>query len=214
MPRKASRQQKTGQVRIIAGQCRGRRISFPAVAGLRPTGDRLRETLFNWLASELRSARCLDLFSGSGALGLEAASRGADEVTLLELNSTAARALGNNIELLGLKSAKVLNDNALNWLQRYPRDDKPFDIIFLDPPFDSPLLSEAVDTLAQQSHLLAPEAIIYIEAPARQTMTFIPADWQLQRHKTTGDVACYLYHRQAEPSSHQLEADAPPGQLS
>ena len=91
MPRKATNKQTSGQVRIIAGQCRGRRINFPAVVGLRPTGDRLRETLFNWLAADLRGARCLDLFAGSGALGLEAASRGAAQVILLELNNWIAR---------------------------------------------------------------------------------------------------------------------------
>ncbi|OUS14001.1 16S rRNA (guanine(966)-N(2))-methyltransferase RsmD [Gammaproteobacteria bacterium 53_120_T64] len=205
MSRKASHQQETGQVRIIAGQCRGRRITFPAVAGLRPTGDRLRETLFNWLATELRGARCLDLFAGSGALGLEAASRGASEVILLELNNSAARALGDNIELLKLTSATALNDSALNWLQHYPRDNKPFDIIFLDPPFDSPLLNETLDILAQQLHLLAPEAMIYIEAPARQTMDAIPTNWQLQRQKTAGNVGYYLFRKQASPAPDQPE---------
>ena len=199
MPRKATNKQTTGQVRIIAGQCRGRRISFPAVVGLRPTGDRLRETLFNWLAAELRGARCLDLFAGSGALGLEAASRGASEVILLELNNTAARTLNDNIDVLGLKSARVFNADALNWLQQNASDSKPFDIIFLDPPFDSTLLTEAITALTQQSTLLAQNAMIYIEAPARQTLDFIPDSWQLHRHKTAGDVTCYLYRRRPIP---------------
>ena len=199
MPRKAANKQTSGQVRIIAGQCRGRRISFPAVVGLRPTGDRLRETLFNWLAAELRSARCLDLFAGSGALGLEAASRGASEVILLELNNTAARTLSDNIDLLGLKSTRVFNADALNWLQQNASDSKPFDIIFLDPPFDSTLLSDAITALTQQSTLLAQEAMIYIEAPARQTLDFMPDSWQLHRHKTAGDVTCYLYRRRPIP---------------
>ena len=201
MPRKATNKQTSGQVRIIAGQCRGRRISFPAVVGLRPTGDRLRETLFNWLTAELRGARCLDLFAGSGALGLEAASRGASEVILLELNPSAARALGDNIDVLGLKSAKVFNTNALNWLQQNASDSKPFDIIFLDPPFDSTLLAEAITALTQQSTLLAEDAMIYIEAPARQTLDFMPNNWQLHRHKTAGDVTCYLYRLQPIPTN-------------
>jgi len=199
LPRKATNKQSSGQVRIIAGQCRGRRISFPAIAGLRPTGDRLRETLFNWLAADLRGARCLDLFAGSGALGLEAASRGAGEVILLELNNTAARALNDNIGLLGLKSTTVLNADALNWLQQSASDTKPFDIIFLDPPFDSTLLASAVATLAQQTSLLAEDAMIYIEAPARQALDFIPANWQLHRHKTAGDVTCCLYRVHSSP---------------
>ncbi len=199
MPRKATNKQTSGQVRIIGGQCRGRRISFPAVVGLRPTGDRLRETLFNWLTAELRGARCLDLFAGSGALGLEAASRGASEVILLELNPSAARALGDNIDLLGLKSAMVFNANALNWLQQNASDSKPFDIIFLDPPFDSTLLADTITALTQPSTLLAQEAMIYIEAPARQTLDFMPDSWQLHRHKTAGDVTCYLYRRRPIP---------------
>ena len=199
MPRKATNKQTSGQVRIIAGQCRGRRISFPAAVGLRPTGDRLRETLFNWLTAELRGARCLDLFAGSGALGLEAASRGASEIILLELNPSAARALGDNIDLLGLKSAMVFNANALNWLQQNASDSKPFDIIFLDPPFDSTLLADTITALTQPSTLLAQEAMIYIEAPARQTLDFMPDSWQLHRHKTAGDVTCYLYRRRPIP---------------
>ena len=199
MPRKATNKQTSGQVRIIAGQCRGRRISFPAVTGLRPTGDRLRETLFNWLTADLRSARCLDLFAGSGALGLEAASRGASDVILLELNNTAARALSDNIDLLGLKSARVFNADALNWLQQNANDSKPFDIIFLDPPFDSTLLADAITALTQQSTLLAQDAMIYLEAPARQSLDFIPDSWQLHRHKTAGDVTCYLYRRRPIP---------------
>jgi len=201
LPRKATNKQTSGQVRIIAGQCRGRRISFPAIVGLRPTGDRLRETLFNWLTAELRGARCLDLFAGSGALGLEAASRGASEVILLELNPSAARALGDNIDVLGLKSAEVFNTNALNWLQQNASDSKPFDIIFLDPPFDSTLLAEAITALTQQSTLLAEDAMIYIEAPARQTLDFMPNNWQLHRHKTAGDVTCYLYRLQPIPTN-------------
>jgi 16S rRNA (guanine966-N2)-methyltransferase len=195
------KKQTSGQVRIIAGQCRGRRISFPAVVGLRPTGDRLRETLFNWLTAELRGARCLDLFAGSGALGLEAASRGAGDVILIELNPAAARALDENIEALGLKSARVFNANVLNWLQQNASDSKPFDIIFLDPPFDSTLLAETITTLTQQSTLLAEEAMIYIEAPARQTLDSLPDSWQLHRHKTAGDVACYLYRRRQTPDN-------------
>lgn len=199
MPRKATNKQTGGQVRIIGGQCRGRRISFPAVVGLRPTGDRLRETLFNWLTAELRGARCLDLFAGSGALGLEAASRDASEVILLELNPSAALALGDNIDVLDLKSARVFNANALNWLQQNASDSKPFDIIFLDPPFDSTLLADTITALTQLSTLLADNASIYIEAPARQTLDFMPDSWQLHRHKTAGDVTCYLYRRRPTP---------------
>lgn len=201
MPRKATNKQTSGQVRIIAGQCRGRRISFPAVVGLRPTGDRLRETLFNWLTAELRGARCLDLFAGSGALGLEAASRGASEVILLELNPAAASSLSDNIDVLGLKSARVFNANALNWLQQNASDSKPFDIIFLDPPFDSTLLADAITALTQQSALLAEDAMIYIEAPARQTLDSMPDSWQLHRHKTAGDVTCYLYRLRPAPDN-------------
>ncbi len=194
MPRKATNKQTSGQVRIIAGQCRGRHISFPDVVGLRPTGDRLRETLFNWLAADIQGARCLDLFAGSGALGLEAASRGAGDVILVEHDSTAARALSDNIELLGLKSARVYNNDALNWLPQDTCDTTPFNIIFLDPPFHSTLLADAVTALTRQAHVLAEGAIIYLEAPVHQTLDFIPENWRLHRHKAAGDVACHLYH--------------------
>ena len=201
MPRKTTNKQASGQVRIIAGQCRGRRISFPAAAGLRPTGDRLRETLFNWLAAELKGAHCLDLFAGSGALGLEAASRGAGEVILLELSNTAARALDTNIQTLELPSARVINDDALSWLQHHSNSRKPFDIVFLDPPFDSPLLTKAIDLLARQTSLFAKNALIYIEMPSRQTLDLIPPSWQLHRHKTAGDVTCHLYRVQPDTLS-------------
>ncbi len=193
MPRKTSRLQKNGQVRIIAGQCRGRRFTFPAIEGLRPTSDRLRETLFNWLSTEIPGARCLDLFAGSGALGLEAASRGAAEVIFLEHNNIAARRLEKNIALLALKSARVFNDDALNWLHQHSGNTKPFDIIFLDPPFHSTLLADAIAVLTEQTRFFATNALIYIETPARQILNFIPESWQPHRHKTMGDVACHLY---------------------
>lgn len=193
MPRKSSNKHQTGQVRIIAGQCRGRRVSFPAVEGLRPTGDRLRETLFNWLSNSISGARCLDLFAGSGALGLEAASRGAGEVFLIERNNAVAQSLRGNVALLNLNSIKVINDDALSWLKQQTDSTSPFDIVFLDPPFHSTLLTKAIAALAQQSSLLASGAMIYVESATNQTPNTIHQNWRLHRQKSAGDVNCRLY---------------------
>ena len=121
------------RIRIIGGTHRGRRLAFPDAAGLRPTPDRVRETLFNWLMPHLPGARCLDLFAGSGALGLEAVSRGAREVVLVDANPAVVKSLQENLRLLGeTERARVIRSDALAFLRK--ETDAPFDIVFLDPP--------------------------------------------------------------------------------
>ena len=184
----------TGVVRIIAGRWRGRKLVFPAQPGLRPTGDRLRETLFNWLQPLLAGARCLDLFAGSGALGLEAASRDAALVSLIESNPVATRALRNNCARLEADRVEVVNADALAWLARPSPPGGTYDIIFLDPPFASELLNRAIPAL-EASGVLATPAWIYLETARGQAIPELPPNWQLHREKCAGDVRCRLFRR-------------------
>ena len=174
------------QLRIIAGQWRGRRLPFPDAEGLRPTGDRIRETLFNWLSPQLHSSHCLDAFAGSGALGFEALSRGAAEVVMIESNPAVFRQLQASRELLGATGATLVKDSAPQWLAT--ADCRPFDVVFLDPPFAGDLLQQVIEVINQRS-LLAPNAFIYIETGASAT-PLLPASWLPVREKHSGDV-CY-----------------------
>lgn len=180
------------QLRIIAGQWRGRRLAFPDVAGLRPTGDRIRETLFNWLAPHLVGSRCLDAFAGSGALGFEALSRGAREVVMIERDASAFAQLTASKEALGASGATLIKADTLAWL-REQAGGKPFDLVFLDPPFAEMLLQAAVAGLSDGA-LLAPGALIYIETAANAPLA-IPEDWQTLREKATGGIHCRLLRR-------------------
>lgn len=186
-------QAAAGQIRIIGGQWRGRKLPVPNSPGLRPTTDRVRETLFNWLAPVIQGARCLDCFAGSGALGLEALSRYAGSVTLLEFERPVAQQLEKNLALLQ-GNGKVVNTNTLSWLAN---SAQPFDVVFLDPPFRKGLLAETV-TLLEQQGWLADEAWIYVEAEAESAAADVPANWQLHREKVAGQVAYRLYIRSQE----------------
>jgi len=181
----------SNQVRIIGGQHRGRRLAFPDLPGLRPTGDRVRETLFNWLQPMLPGARCLDLFAGSGALGLEAASRGAGEVVLLDQSPLVIRQLQGHITDLGLNQVRAMQADTLNWLQM-PPPGLSFDIVFIDPPFSEGLLEPCCQLLASNG-LLAENARVYLEMDVVTSHSFFPPEWQLLREKKTGQVAYYLF---------------------
>jgi 16S rRNA (guanine966-N2)-methyltransferase len=176
------------EVRIVGGRWRGRKIRFPSLPGLRPSPDRVRETLFNWLAPSIRGARVLDLFAGSGVLGFEALSRGAAEAILVERDRAAARQLREVAATLGAASAKVVEGDALSWLDRA---QGPFDVVFLDPPFESGLLPAALERLDQSGHL-APGAFVYVECPATQAPPVLPAGWTEHRSGRAGDVGYYL----------------------
>lgn len=181
---------RSNQVRIIAGQWRGRRLTFPAIDGLRPTSDRVRETLFNWLSPVLRGARCLDLFAGSGALGFEAASRGAAAVVMNDRNAQVVSALRRSRELLAAGQVEVLGGDMRDCLD--PAREG-FDLVFLDPPFARPgLLDEAIDLLRQPQRLKA-GAFIYIELPANRRLDNLPESWELYREKHAGAVSYRLY---------------------
>jgi 16S rRNA (guanine966-N2)-methyltransferase len=179
------------QVRIIGGEHRGRRLVFPDLPGLRPSGDRVRETLFNWLQPVIVNARCLDLFAGSGALGLEAASRGAREVVMLDIAPRVVRQLEANRKLLGLSRVRVIKADALRWLEQPPH---PFDLVFVDPPFAASLLGEVCMKLETRGWLTA-DASIYLEDDAGRGFDALPANWQWYRRQLAGQVRFGLARR-------------------
>lgn len=181
------------QLRIIGGSWRGRKLSFPDVDGLRPTGDRIRETLFNWLAPDIQGARCLDLFAGSGALGLEALSRGAGFSLLLEKHPLALQQLKNNLTLLNANAGRAEQQDTLAWLAK-GNTSEPFDLVFIDPPFALSFWETAANYL-EQGRWLADGALIYLEAP-KDLPIILPSNWLLHRDKHTGQVSYRLYRRE------------------
>lgn len=183
----------TGQLRIIGGLWRGRKLGFPDIEGLRPTGDRIRETLFNWLAPEIQGARCLDLFAGSGALGIEALSRGASTSLMVERDNTAAAHLKGNLALLKADHGKVINAEAITWLKQ-KNTDAPYHIVFIDPPFQLKLWQAVIEAL-EEGNWLAENATIYIES-GRDDHYQPPINWQLHRDKYAGAVSYRLYYRE------------------
>jgi len=178
-------------LRIIGGEWRGRRIRFPGTRGIRPTPDRVRETLFNWLAPVIEGSRCLDLFAGSGALGLEALSRGAAKVTFVDCERESVGRLRETVETLAPERATVVQADALAWLDRTPA---AHDIVFLDPPFDSQVLAEAMRTLESRGWLSS-GASIYIEMPAKQGPPELPEAWYVHRSGRAGAVGYHLARR-------------------
>ncbi|WP_428310310.1 16S rRNA (guanine(966)-N(2))-methyltransferase RsmD [Hydrocarboniphaga sp.] len=174
-----------GQLRIIGGQWRSRLVDFDAADGVRPTPDRVRQTLFDWLAPRISGAAVLDLFAGSGALGLEALSRGASSATFVESGSAQARAIRNALQKLGAEQAEVLSQDALRFLTDTPQR---FDLVTLDPPYDSPLLEQA---LALLPRVLKPDNRVYLEWPKSRPPSFAPG-WRLLREKQAGLVSFCL----------------------
>lgn len=192
--RKPARPAAQGQLRIIGGEWRSRRLSFPEAPGLRPTTDRVRETLFNWLAPHVEGARVLDPFAGSGALLLEALSRGAARGLALELNPAAAAALRDNLALLRAGNAEVRLGDALQQLQGAGAE--PFDLVFLDPPFHQELLVPACRLLEERGWLAA-DAWIYTESESAPSGLGLPGNWRLHREKHAGQVHYALWQREA-----------------
>ena len=176
------------KLRIIGGEWRSRQLPIIELDGLRPTTDRVRETVFNWLSFEIPGARCLDLFSGSGALGLEALSRGAKECTFVELNRSVAQQIERNLSTLQANNGTVHNTDALSFLQANPA---PFDVIFLDPPFRKGLLEQVLPKLDER--WLAANAYIYIERESEAQLSQLPDHWQLKKEKRAGQLTFALY---------------------
>jgi 16S rRNA (guanine966-N2)-methyltransferase len=180
------------QLRVIGGQWRGRKLAFPALPGLRPSPDRVRETLFNWLQLEIAGSRCLDLFAGSGALGLEALSRGAAHCTFVDSQPEAVRQIAGHLRTLRCENGVTVCRNALDWLDAAPA--QPFDIVFLDPPFRLGLTGPCCERLAAGGWL-ADDALIYVETGADEPLPPLPASWTLHRDKRAGQVAYRLFRR-------------------
>lgn len=191
---------KRNSVRIIGGELRSRRITFSDGEGLRPTADRIRETLFNWLQEQVGGARCLDLFAGSGALGFEAMSRGASALDVVEAEAGAVQALRDNIHQLGLAHAAVHATKAQTWIENNAGQSTPYDIVFLDPPYAMAILYP-VCAMLQASHLLADGCRIYIENSDQLIPQSLPANWELMKQKKSGQVYYYLFKVRAEDNS-------------
>jgi 16S rRNA (guanine966-N2)-methyltransferase len=187
---------KRGKCRIIAGKWRGRIIKFDDADGLRPTTDRIRETVFNWLQVYLPNSHCLDCFAGSGVLGFEAVSRGADEVILLEQNKQTVNNLKENASMLAADEQQVVVEHrdTLSWLASAKSDKSLasyFDLVFLDPPFHTDLLNESC-TLLDDSGCLAKDAIIYVEHELDANVE-IPESWICLKEKSSGQVTYKLF---------------------
>ncbi|KMM84711.1 16S rRNA m(2)G-966 methyltransferase [Pseudomonas taetrolens] len=185
-----------GQLRIIGGEWGSRKLSFPNAEGLRPTPDRVRETLFNWLAPYIGGAKVLDVFTGSGALFLEALSRGAAKGVALDSNRDAISSLREHMGTLRCTTGEVQQTNALNYLATAPTE--VFDVVFLDPPFNLDLLKPACDLL-EQNGWLADEAWVYTESERRPSELGLPANWRLHREQKAGGVNYALWQREAAP---------------
>lgn len=182
-------------LRIIGGEWRSRKVPFPNVENLRPTPDRVRETLFNWLQNITPGARCLDLFAGSGALGLEALSRGASSATFIDSSPAATHQLKDNLQALKCQNGEVIVSSALNWLESRQTDAEPrYDLVFLDPPFRKEMVS-IICELLEKRNLLSDHAVIYIEAESELNQLTVPSNWQENRSKTAGQVTYRLFYR-------------------
>jgi 16S rRNA (guanine966-N2)-methyltransferase len=189
MVKQSGKQQKKsppGRLRIVAGIWRSRLLEIADVEGLRPTSERIRETLFNWLTMNIVGARCLDLYAGTGALGLEALSRGAAETVLVEKSPVAAAMLRRNVETLGAAAKTVVQQmDARQYLAG--GECGKFDIVFLDPPFADDMLGELCRLLESQS-VLTDKARVYLEQDRADAEPDLPAGWEILRTKNAGNV--------------------------
>ena len=174
-----------GRLRIVAGNWRSRLLDIAAAPGLRPTSERVRETLFNWLAPRIDGARCLDLYAGTGALGLEALSRGAATTVFVEKSALAAGVLKSNVEKLGAEGVTICEADAIEYLRKIPV--KSFDIVFLDPPFAADIL-EDLCRLIDERQVLADGARVYLEHSVAKIEPELPAGWEVLKSEVAGQV--------------------------
>ena len=190
-----SKNTRSNTIRIIAGQWRGRRIPVLDITGLRPTTDRVRETVFNWLMNDIAGARCLDVFAGTGVLGLECLSRGAEYVQFIEKNLEAVNLIKQSIKTLSsgkINKSSFIKADAISRLKN--GSEKKFNIVFLDPPFDDDLI-ESSAALLEENQWLADQAIIYIESDVKHTDFKLPINWRQLKRGMAGQSAYYLYKR-------------------
>lgn len=188
----------SNQLRIIGGEWRGRKLRFPDAPNLRPTPDRVRETVFNWLSPMIYSARCLDLFAGSGALGLEALSRGASFTTFVDSHKKVTAGLNEHLDLLNANDkAEVLQMDGVKFLSNEKfktAEDKKYNLVFLDPPYHLDFMQKVVPLL-EENNWLADNAMLYLEIEKRQTLPELPENWQQLKEKTAGEVNYFLFQR-------------------
>lgn len=181
-----------GSIRIIAGKHRGRKLPVLMADGLRPTTDRVKETVFNWLMPYILGSNCLDCFAGSGGLGFEALSRGAEQVTFLEFNKSAAQQLKQNQELLNTGNATIVHTDTLSYLQTFSeQNQQPFDVVFLDPPFRKQFIEKTASLLNQG--WLENNAFVYVEMEVDNNNQQLPANWHMLKEKVAGQVVYRLY---------------------
>ena len=183
LPHRSAKPIAESTLRIIGGVHRGRKLPIPALSGLRPTGDRTRETLFNWLQSDIVDMQVLDLFAGTGALGLEALSRGAQSAIFVEPQEQAAEGIARSLQTLGLPQGSVQRMMAQQFLASCAAR---FDLVFIDPPFDADLWSTTLERLLE-ANILADQGLIYLECPRDQVIN-IPAPWGTVKDKIAGKV--------------------------
>jgi 16S rRNA (guanine966-N2)-methyltransferase len=191
-PEKGIKLSNDGFIRLISGQWRGKKLPVKDKQGLRPTTDRTKETLFNWLMHDIRDANCLDCFSGSGSLGFEALSRYSQSCTFLELDKQVAQQLQINISTLKVNNAKVIQGDSLQYLNKSAVE--LYDVVFVDPPFNLGLAQPCIELLELQGHL-AESALIYVEVEMSLTTLQIPNNWSLLKDKTSGQVHYQLFRR-------------------
>jgi 16S rRNA (guanine966-N2)-methyltransferase len=189
---KTSKKSQMGSIRIISGQWRGRKLPVLDGEGLRPTTDRVKETLFNWLSPYLPHARCLDLFAGSGGLGFEAASRYAEKVTLCELSKPVYKQLEKNRDLLKADNIELKHADSLAMLSD---NGEAYDIVFIDPPFRKEMLDQCI-SLIEANGWLADNALIYIETEKELSQFTPPSNWVALREKVAGQVKYQLFKRE------------------
>ncbi|NKB63767.1 MAG: 16S rRNA (guanine(966)-N(2))-methyltransferase RsmD [Gammaproteobacteria bacterium] len=175
---------KDGKIRIISGQWKSRILRFPAIKDLRPTPGIIRETLFNWLREEIRGSTCLDLFAGSGALGFEAASRGAKQIVMVDNAVPVIKALTNNAQALAGHQIEIIKSDAITYIEK---SEAQFDIVFVDPPYNSDNIIQICKTLHDRD-LLNSGAYIYIESAKMPLASSLPIGWTVFREKKCGMV--------------------------
>ena len=180
-----SRNSRPGRLRIVAGNWRNRVLDIVDEPGLRPTPERVRETLFNWLGPHIAGSRCLDLYAGTGALGFEALSRGAGDTVFVERSRRVAEMLKDNIERLEADGATVIETDAARFVDSY--SGAPFDIVFLDPPFADDSIAELCRLLAARG-IVAAGGLVYFEQDRRQPSPVLPDGWSFEKQKTAGNV--------------------------
>ena len=194
MPRNksSSLDKQQNRVRIIGGEWRGRKLDIADIPALRPTPDRIRETLFNWLQMYVPGARCLDLFAGTGALGFESLSRGAKQTVFVDENPDVIQNLKDSVAILKTEAADIIQADVLSWLK-----DKPstFDIVFLDPPYRHELVIPVCQQL-EAGNWLSDSAWVFIEIEKEAEQPVLPENWKIYRQASAGQVSCYLIQRE------------------